>query len=320
MTVNLSESLGLGSIVRESLGSKGTWEICVIESGEGSSGYYPAEVLERDGAKAFPAGTRMFANHDGWEDMMNGGDIRRLMGKTTSDATYRDGALWAEAQFSPQWAEWVSEFHDVVGVSISTSGEAEIGTIGEYTGEVITRLENDPYTSVDVVVAPGAGGKFVRMLESATRILGDKTPEKSTVAESSAQTDRKAKENMEEEIKALKSMVEALVAKQDAADAARAQEAAEADAKALAEADKFDAFAAVETVTEAKLSKALHTRVVEAIKAGNHDVDKLVTEAKEIQDSVAAELVESAETPVRIGSATSGVKNVAGLSIFGGAE
>lgn len=325
MTTKLNELRGVsavgGSIVREAEGRKGVWEIRIIEAGEGSSGFYPAEMLERDGAKAFPAGTRMFANHDGWEDMFNGGDVRRLIGKTLSPATYRDGALWAEAEFPiAENAKFIEAFWEQIGISINTIGESEIGTIGDYTGNVITKLENDPYSSIDVVVAAGAGGKFIRMIESAQKLWG--APQQSTVTESSARAEEKVKEeNMEEELKALTATVATLAAKFDAVESARAQEAAEAEAKAQAEKDQFDAFAAVEQVVEAKLTPALHSRVVEAVKAGNHDVAALIADAKAIQESVVTELTESSSAAgVRIGSPAAGKRDVSTLGIFGGAK
>src|SRR5690554_7670050 len=49
--------------------SKGIWRIKLIEGDvHGSSGYYPASVLERDGATAFPAGTHIYLDHPTWEE------------------------------------------------------------------------------------------------------------------------------------------------------------------------------------------------------------------------------------------------------------
>jgi hypothetical protein len=47
----------------EAATEEGEITIKVIAPGWGSSGYYAKEVLKRDGAKAFPAGTKMFWNH-----------------------------------------------------------------------------------------------------------------------------------------------------------------------------------------------------------------------------------------------------------------
>ena len=57
--VTLRESGGM--VLKETNSKKGIFYIKVISADvQGSSGYYPAEVLERDGARAFPAGTHMF--------------------------------------------------------------------------------------------------------------------------------------------------------------------------------------------------------------------------------------------------------------------
>src|SRR5690625_6670486 len=60
--VTLRESGGM--VLKETNSKKGIFYIKVISADvQGSSGYYPAEVLERDGARAFPAGTHMFLDH-----------------------------------------------------------------------------------------------------------------------------------------------------------------------------------------------------------------------------------------------------------------
>lgn len=300
MTKQLLERLAAKNLIRESE-SKGVWEIKVIEAGEGSSGYYPAEVLERDGAKAFPAGTRMFANHDSWEDMLNGGDIRRLMGKTLTDATYRDGALWAEAKFSREWLEWISEFHEQVGVSINTAGQAEFGTVGEYTGDIITALENDAYSSIDVVVAPGAGGRITRMLESAKRIVEDGVKDS---VEASAED---KKENQVE----LKDIKEAL-AESNAALVAALIEALKPAAPAEGEVD----FAAVAeaVVAEESLTPAVRGRIFEAVKNGAKVEDAIAAERK-IADEYKAKFAESRERVAGVGRVVEG--GTAEVSIAG---
>src|ERR1041384_4001866 len=45
-------------------GTKGIWRTRIIEADvQGSSGYYPADVLKRDGPTAFPAGTHVYLDH-----------------------------------------------------------------------------------------------------------------------------------------------------------------------------------------------------------------------------------------------------------------
>jgi hypothetical protein len=126
------------------------YRIRVISAGQGSSAFYPAETLKRDGAKAFPAGTRMKANHDGWMDF--GGDVDRIRAKTTTAAQWDEAeqALMADIQVAEAWSPWFREFADVIGVSISASGklvEEEVDGEIRYTCEQLFSAENSPYNS-----------------------------------------------------------------------------------------------------------------------------------------------------------------------------
>lgn len=279
-----------GQFVRESQTTKGNWEIRVIEAGEGSSGFYPAEVLERDGAKAFPSGTRMFANHDSWEDMFNGGDIRRLIGKTTTDATYRDGALYAEVKISDGWGDFIKEFHDVIGVSINTSGESEIGTVGEYTGPVVTHLENDPYTSIDAVVAPGAGGRFVRALESAKQIVEHgKAPVEASAGNERKETLVELKDIKEALEESNKSLVAALI---------------EALKPAEPEKGEVDFAAAAEAVVAAEnLTPKARARVFESVKSGVKVEDAIKAEKENAEEYRKLFEASAPAAPVTVGIA-----------------
>jgi hypothetical protein len=50
-------------LLEQAVRRDGTIPLKLIQPGWGSSGYYSAEVLERDGPKVFPLGTQMFWNH-----------------------------------------------------------------------------------------------------------------------------------------------------------------------------------------------------------------------------------------------------------------
>lgn len=287
-----------GPLLVEKAGSDGdVWEIKIIEAGEGSSGFYPAEVLERDGSRAFPAGTRSFANHDSWEDLMNGGDITRLMGKTLESATYRDGALWASWKVAPKWKDFVKEFHEQIGVSINTPGQKEVGTIGDYTGNVVTALENGPYTSIDVVVAPGAGGGFTRMLESAKEILGDTLKESTAPA---VDTTHKNERNSPMELEELTKEVTAL--KESLAPMAKFIEFATPLLETLKPAEieedpEADTTAAVKVAydkaIEAELPKDLRDEIVALVEAdATADVDAAIAKKVALIESIRTSLAE----------------------------
>lgn len=160
--------------------------IKIIQAGPGSSAYYPAEVLERDGAIAFPAGTpwrtKSYANHPTMEEnwIQPERDVTKIVGKQVSEVEWDEEsqALYADYQFSKKfYDEVVSEFDDALGMSIYAMGQPildeygdpAIKTIGQYTGTVLERLLQDPMNSVDVVTVAGAGGAIMPRLTEAMK-------------------------------------------------------------------------------------------------------------------------------------------------------
>lgn len=151
-----------------SLGN-GIFEAKIIQSGWGSSGYYSPELLKEYGPSTFRAGRLSFANHPSEPEFANGRDITKIMAKLVTDAEYReeDASLWVKIKVKPEWIPFVEEYKDSIGMSIFASGEISEGEIEGRTGAIVESFDaNDPYTSVDFVVAAGAGGKVGRMLES----------------------------------------------------------------------------------------------------------------------------------------------------------
>src|SRR6478736_5769135 len=161
------------------------------ETVEGSSGDYPVATIARDFAEAFPVGTRMRANHDGFCDA--GGDVRRVMAKTTSLPVQREDGMYAKARAREGEAtDFLRQFADVIGTSVSVGVELEKVPLLDDDGEPILNGEGkpvmvnkmsergvpvvkrflsmmeSPYNSVDFVEAPGADGAVMSVaLESA---------------------------------------------------------------------------------------------------------------------------------------------------------
>lgn len=161
---------------------------------EGSSADYPVEVIARDFAEAFPIGTRMRANHDGFCEA--GGDIRRIMAKTTSTPTRESDGMYADALVREgEPTDFIRQYADVIGTSISAGAEVEMEAARDEDGEIIMdggkpvmvpkrsergaqivkrflAMSESPYNSVDFVEAPGADGAIVSLaLESAKQIV-----------------------------------------------------------------------------------------------------------------------------------------------------
>lgn len=157
--------------------AKGIWLIQLIAADvEGSSGYYPAEVLERDGAKAFPKGTHVFLDHPTWreEDELPERSVDRLAAVQLEDAYFTEKAngrgLFARVSVRPDERErfqWWTE-NAAVGMSIRALGLKEYN---EVTGrDEVTELVRGQ--SVDVVTRAGAGGRLIEMTESARQSAG----------------------------------------------------------------------------------------------------------------------------------------------------
>jgi hypothetical protein len=150
----------------------------LITPGQGSSGFYSAEVLQRaveDGV--FPAGTHMYADHPSRNELADRPErsVLHLAGATVEAARWDEAtqSVVAEAQLFGPVGAMVREMAEHIGVSIRASADVE-----EADGQrVISRLI--AADSVDFVTRAGRGGRF-DVLESArdamTRELQETTP------------------------------------------------------------------------------------------------------------------------------------------------
>lgn len=132
----------------------------------GSSGYYPREVLERDGPGVWPAGTPMFLDHPSASEAADRPErsVRDLAGRIVSTPRYDSDGLYAEVEIYPHQQPVVDALADDVGLSIRAQGTAEQGEAAGRTGPIVTKLVHGH--SVDFVTVPGAGGRLVEVLES----------------------------------------------------------------------------------------------------------------------------------------------------------
>lgn len=145
----------------------GNMLVQIITPGEGSSGVYPAEVLEAAaGPDVFGAGTLMFADHPSESEMFERPErsIRDVAAVLVEDARWDGSALVAEARTFGPWTKVLAEMKDAIGVSIRAS--ADVGEADRATGKpTIKRLIEG--LSVDFVTAAGRGGAIREVYESA---------------------------------------------------------------------------------------------------------------------------------------------------------
>lgn len=145
--------------------ARADYEIKLIAPGKGSSAFYPAEVLKRDGPKVFTSGTHVYLNHAtaAEEAARPEGDVRNLAGVLTGNAYYDEShrkgpGLYGRMKVFADHAQTVEEKAPHVGMSIRAAGVREAGQTKEGLPVLksFTRAE-----SVDVVTRAGAGGMIL---------------------------------------------------------------------------------------------------------------------------------------------------------------
>jgi hypothetical protein len=145
--------------------ARADYEIKLIAPGKGSSAFYPAEVLKRDGPKVFKAGTHVYLNHPtrAEEAARPEGDVANLAGVLTTDAVYHEGhakgpGLYGRMKVFADHGALVEEKAAHVGMSIRAAGIAESGK--KQDGLPVLK-EFTHAESVDVVTRAGAGGMIL---------------------------------------------------------------------------------------------------------------------------------------------------------------
>ena len=188
-------------LLEKAIGKGDRISLKVIQPGWGSSGYYSREVLERDGPLAFPAATKMYADHPTTlEDAQRPErSIRDLWAETITPATFRDGpagpGLYAEAKvLGPKDA--IETLAPHIGVSIRASGKAKTGEAEGRKGKIIETITAGH--SIDFVTVPGAGGQVLQLFESARGIPSEPAKPNKKVQEGTVEVDERAYQLLKE--------------------------------------------------------------------------------------------------------------------------
>jgi len=199
-------------LVEKAIRRDGTVPIKIIAPGWGSSGYYPAEVLERDGPKAFPANTQMFWDHPTADEerARPEGSLTTLAGKLVTPARFRENGpagpgLYADAQIFSPFRERLDELAPHIGVSIRAIGRGKEGEVDGKQGIIVNSLLGAK--SVDFVTVPGAGGQIVQLFEAVRRGRAENQMEVTEVDEREAQALREALAELKAENARLKETI-----------------------------------------------------------------------------------------------------------------
>lgn len=158
-------------LVEKAVKADGSAKIKLIQAGQGSSGWYPEDVLKRD-AGTFREGTHIYLDHPSATEERDRPErsVKDLAGSLTGPAAWEEhGAagpgLYAPVKFIDSVAPHINAIAPIAGMSIRAAGKAGTREIG---GKKVRTIESiDVAHSVDLVTRAGAGGKVVDLIESA---------------------------------------------------------------------------------------------------------------------------------------------------------
>lgn len=252
-----------------------------LTEGQGTSGNWLRETIERDGPAALPKGSRCFVTHNRLE---NGEpDPFRMWGVLAEDARYDgNGKLVGEIDILPSWVDRVEEVAPHTALSVFLMGESD------ENGDV-TKIHQDVQNGVDMVVHPGRAGSTLveKLYESASGHSEDRPGAR----QAENKENKLEKEEFEAALKPLADAVAALVSEKKAAEAADAQ--VKADQSAVTSAvEAYDA--KVKAIADAGLPEVQAESLRAAAKAGQ-DIAPLIETAKALKDEIEKSLKESHE-------------------------
>ncbi|MBT2484754.1 MULTISPECIES: hypothetical protein [unclassified Microbacterium] len=300
--------------------SDGTYPIVIITEGEGSSGSYGPHLFEEGASEHVFENVASFLNHPIDPQKPHLRPVESIAGRIVNVSVGEDKgkrALLAAYKPRKEYVEFLEEFGDIVGLSIFCGAEGE--TLQDGRLNVREFDAEDPYRSVDVVVAAGRGGRIKRAEESLRAIessLG--LPEGETPAAEASAEEREGEHMLDEKditaiatataaamTESLKPVFDFVTESAKPADESKTEATAEALDSARAEGAK-DAAASLKAIDDAKLPE----KIAEALKAEvleGKDVTEKIAAAKEVADAVAesqepgakpgAHVIESARKP-----------------------
>jgi len=205
------------ALVGEPTGKR--WKVRLIEGDRlGSSGYYPAETLLRDGPKLFVKGTPMYLNHQTPEERLQQpfGRIQDYAGELAEDAYYDGDGLYAEIEVFEHQAPTIKALKDKIGISIRAQARTVEETINGKSVPVVKQLLKA--RSADFVMKAGAGGKLVTILESATdetEVVSENEEGRQVMDEATKELLEGLKASSDAQTAALTSLVESLKPKEE---------------------------------------------------------------------------------------------------------
>lgn len=242
----------------ELTGSK--YRVRLITEGQGSSGFYAAEMLESCGPTAFPKGTFLYFNHQSPDTR----DVRDAFGVLAEDAAYdeKTKGLWADADIFEQHRGTIKELSPYADLSIEAAGELD-------EHDNVTEISVSPWNAVALVPRGGRDGKMAEIIEKASC---DNLNNNDSL--------RKDKGMTPEDIQKIAEAVSAALADKFTALAEVLKPAPEVED----DKDKVDPLGVAEALVEAGLPKSARVRVMESVKAGKEIAEAITAEKTYISE------------------------------------
>lgn len=284
----------------------GVHRAVLISQGLGSSAYYGPEFFTEENAAAL-ADALSFPGHPEWSpadrDPLS---AIAWIGETVEIETDEAGnkrfvSTYNIPESRADVREYLRDFGKKLGLSIYIEGEGEFDSnTGLFHAKTLNA--NDPYRSVDLVVAAGRGGMLLEgakpgsrndFAEAQRRLAALRENKASAPAEEeNEETEMTVEEQIAAAIKPLADKIDTLVtAKEEAAKADLQAQVDEAAVQAAVE-SRLEQFAADSTlINEAGLTESQKAEAMALAKSGG-DVKSFVEAAKKVLDEARA-LVES---------------------------
>jgi hypothetical protein len=295
---NIFESASLaGEAPRED----GAWKVRIISEGQGSSGYYTRSLLESfhtvfDDVLSYKNHPTNDEGPESRDFTMIAGEI---VGKTWVENDERGmAAVYGWYLPDPEYRGKLERYKKKLGVSIFAVGEGEVSESGVFK---VTEFFDDPYTSVDVVIAAGARGKI---LESQKRFYANRV-ENASVTSAEVTKEKEGLSEMAEKdvLEALSNLavtVDALV------ESVKNEAQAVVDADALSSAVEAGIAAGVEAY--AKNIDAI--AAAELLPTQEAELKKLASEGKDISQTL-----ESAKAIAKEARESASGRNVGSVNV-----
>jgi len=290
----------------------------LVSAGTSHNGFhYTGKLLQESGSDTFNGVGSYFGHNVDKTDPRNLAalleNVRFVDGKLRGDVKYFVDADSTIAKVKEAYDQGKK---DLIGMSISVNGKWSIRSVDGKVVRMVESFKRTPYTSVDIVVNPSAGGRLFESMEE------DMTPEelKKLLESMTIEQIKEAKPELAEAIDAAAKVVEMEAKVADLTKKLEEATKKDPDNKILEELSKMKCGLMLESkLTEAKLPDSISKQIKSKYADKAFEESELDTEIKMLKDVIASAIKESKSTVV-IGNEPEDKRRIALDMLFGVAK